>query len=50
MKALNERLQKLQEEQAARQEDFEKGRIRIVRPDERRPVPDREPQKKTAGA
>ena len=50
MKALKERLQKLQEEQAARQEDMEKGRIRIVRPEERRTEPQREDQKKTAGA
>lgn len=47
MKALNARQQKSQEDQAARQEDLEKGRIRIVRPEERRPSSSEEPQEKT---
>jgi hypothetical protein len=46
MKAFNERLQKLQEEQAARREALEKGRIRIIRPDDK-PASTREPQKKS---
>jgi hypothetical protein len=31
MKAINERLQRIQDEQAARVEDLERGRIRIER-------------------
>lgn len=50
MKAINERLQRIQEEQAARQEDLERGRIRIERPAQGKST-DRQQQqpKKAAG-
>ena len=34
MRALNERLQKMQDEQAARQEALQNGRIRVERPEQ----------------
>jgi hypothetical protein len=46
LKSMNERLQKLQEEQAKRKEDLEKGRIRIERPSPARAP--KESQDKTA--
>lgn len=36
MRALNERLQKMQEEQAARQDALKDGRIRVERPEHER--------------
>lgn len=42
MKALNERLQKAQEAQAARQEDLQKGKIRIERREEHPPKKDKQ--------
>ena len=49
MKALNERLRKLQEEQAARQEDLERGRIRIERTAKEQRTPTSQEPKKAAG-
>jgi hypothetical protein len=52
MKEINERLQRIQEEQAARQENLERGRTRIERPPQGkspdRPQESKEP-KKAAG-
>lgn len=51
MRTLNERLQMMQDDQAARQEDLQKGRIRIERQKEEAAVAnerDRELQQQTA--
>jgi hypothetical protein len=48
MKALNERLKRMQEEQAARQKDLEHGRIRIERPAPEKSADHQQP-KKAAG-